>query len=98
VFVRDNHTCGYCGIQLNSSNRTLDHVLPVSKGGKTTYKNIISSCLDCNSFKGNKTLEEMEKKHGWKMLHQLKDPNEDILYHVPPHKILKSWEPFLSKR
>lgn len=56
VFVRDKFKCVYCG---KSSNRlTIDHVIPVSKGGKTTFDNCVTSCRVCNSKKGNRLPSE----------------------------------------
>ncbi|WP_339923943.1 HNH endonuclease [uncultured Cyclobacterium sp.] len=55
LFKRDDHTCQYCG---SSKNLTLDHVIPKSKGGKTSWSNLITACHRCNTIKGNKTPEE----------------------------------------
>ena len=53
VFLRDLYTCQYCGDNVNRKTATLDHVLPVSHGGKTTYENCVTACGPCNSSKGN---------------------------------------------
>jgi 5-methylcytosine-specific restriction endonuclease McrA len=53
VFLRDLYTCQYCGDAVNRKTATLDHVLPVSHGGKTTYENCVTACGPCNSSKGN---------------------------------------------
>jgi 5-methylcytosine-specific restriction endonuclease McrA len=53
VFLRDLYTCQYCGDGVNRKTATLDHVLPVSHGGKTTYENCVTACGPCNSSKGN---------------------------------------------
>jgi len=55
LFIRDIYTCQYCGTPYGRSNLTLDHVTPVSKGGKTSWTNIVAACGPCNSRKGNKT-------------------------------------------
>ena len=57
VFLRDEFECQYCG---DKSNLTFDHILPKSKGGKTTWENVITACSDCNTSKGNKTLKEFK--------------------------------------
>ena len=54
VLLRDRFECQYCDIQLNATNVTMDHVLPMSKGGTTTWTNLVSSCQKCNSYKGSK--------------------------------------------
>lgn len=55
LHLRDMFTCQYCLTQLPQSKLTLDHVQPISKGGKTTWTNIVSACNPCNSRKGNRT-------------------------------------------
>ncbi len=55
VFKRDGNACAYCGSKLNL---TLDHVIPKSKGGKTTWNNLVAACRKCNSKKGHLTPEE----------------------------------------
>ena len=50
VFARDDWTCQYCGAR---SNLTVDHVIPRSKGGASSWENIVASCAPCNRRKGN---------------------------------------------
>jgi 5-methylcytosine-specific restriction endonuclease McrA len=57
VFKRDSHQCQYCG---NRKELTLDHVLPKSRGGQTTWQNLVAACKRCNSLKGDKTPEEAQ--------------------------------------
>ena len=53
VFLRDGYTCQYCGDDVGKKTATLDHVLPVSHGGKTTFENTVCACATCNANKGN---------------------------------------------
>lgn len=53
VFLRDDYNCQYCGITVNKKTATLDHVLPVSLGGRTVWENCTTACHVCNSNKGN---------------------------------------------
>ena len=53
VFLRDGYTCQYCGEDVARKTATLDHVLPVSHGGKTTFENCVCACARCNANKGN---------------------------------------------
>ena len=53
LYLRDMFTCQYCSIKLPQSQLTLDHVLPISHGGKTSWENIVAACGPCNSRKGN---------------------------------------------
>ena len=51
VFARDSWTCQYCG---SRSNLTVDHVIPRSKGGSSSWENIVASCAPCNRRKGDR--------------------------------------------
>lgn len=53
VFLRDQYRCQYCGVDVNKKTATLDHILPISHGGKTQWENTCCSCMACNSRKGN---------------------------------------------
>lgn len=53
VFLRDQYTCQYCDIEVNRKTATLDHVLPTSHGGKTSWENCVTACGICNAKKGN---------------------------------------------
>jgi 5-methylcytosine-specific restriction endonuclease McrA len=55
VHKRDNYTCQYCG---HTKDLSIDHIMPVSRGGKSTWENTVTACQKCNSKKGNKTPEE----------------------------------------
>ncbi len=55
LFKRDGNSCQYCG---STKDLTLDHVLPKSKGGQSTWTNLTTACKRCNSIKGDKTPEE----------------------------------------
>jgi 5-methylcytosine-specific restriction endonuclease McrA len=58
VFARDRFTCQYCGVHPHRSQLNLDHVIPRSLGGKTTWENVVCCCLDCNRCKGGRTPEQ----------------------------------------
>jgi len=53
VFLRDSYRCQYCEKHLTKKDCTLDHVLPTSHGGKTTFENTVTACGTCNANKGN---------------------------------------------
>jgi 5-methylcytosine-specific restriction endonuclease McrA len=59
IFVRDRNTCQYCGRALPRSELNLDHVVPRSRGGATTWENIVCSCLPCNKRKGGGLPDEV---------------------------------------
>ena len=64
IYKRDNNQCQYCGIKCRARMKTLDHIVPKSRGGKNTWQNIITCCKYCNGKKGNKTPQEL----GWKLI------------------------------
>lgn len=55
IYIRDLYTCQYCNTIHTRNNLTLDHVIPLSKGGKTEWRNIVAACSPCNARKANKT-------------------------------------------
>jgi 5-methylcytosine-specific restriction endonuclease McrA len=68
VALRDNFTCQYCGTAPGRSLLTLDHIIPRSRGGVTSWENVVTACRPCNMRKGNRTPEEagmaLRKKPG----------------------------------
>ena len=67
VLRRDGHRCAYCG----RSAGTVDHVLPRSRGGATSWENLVACCLRCNGAKGDRTPEEM----GWALRMRPRTPH-----------------------
>ena len=62
VFLRDKFTCQYCGVRFIERDLNLDHVVPRDKGGKTTWENIVTSCIDCNTRKANKLVHQVNMR------------------------------------
>lgn len=58
VFYRDKHKCLYCGDKYDQKELTFDHVIPKSRGGPTSWDNIVTCCHACNNKKANRTPEE----------------------------------------
>jgi 5-methylcytosine-specific restriction endonuclease McrA len=58
LFSRDRFTCMYCGLQLHRQALTRDHVLPLSKGGRDNWVNVVSACVACNVRKGSRTPQQ----------------------------------------
>ncbi|MHC4138023.1 MAG: HNH endonuclease [Planctomycetota bacterium] len=58
VLARDKYTCQYCGNRPPRSELNLDHVIPRSLGGRTTWENVVCSCVDCNRRKGGRTPQQ----------------------------------------
>lgn len=55
LFLRDGWQCQYCGCGVDRRIATVDHVHPVSKGGRTTFDNCVTACGPCNTAKGSRT-------------------------------------------
>jgi 5-methylcytosine-specific restriction endonuclease McrA len=62
IFLRDENRCQYCGKKFGTHKLSLDHVMPKSRGGPTSWENIVCSCLDCNVRKGGRTPVEAGMK------------------------------------
>jgi 5-methylcytosine-specific restriction endonuclease McrA len=55
VLLRDGYTCQYCGAQPGHHLLTLDHVIPRTQGGRTSWENLVTACRSCNHTKGGRT-------------------------------------------
>ncbi|HVB33326.1 MAG TPA: HNH endonuclease [Patescibacteria group bacterium] len=58
ILLRDRYTCQFCGRRFTAAELTLDHVQPRSRGGRSTWENLVASCYKCNNHKGDRTPEE----------------------------------------
>lgn len=58
ILLRDRYTCQYCGTVCSASELTLDHVTPRSRGGKSSWENLVTSCRRCNNHKGDRLPDE----------------------------------------
>lgn len=54
LYHRDGGKCGYCDEKLPFADSTMDHIIPVARGGTSDKGNLITACLPCNADKGNK--------------------------------------------
>ena len=71
IYLRDNHTCQYCGKIPPKEELTIDHVIPRSRGGRTNWENVVLACIKCNMKKGSKLVQEA----GLKLLSEPKKPS-----------------------
>lgn len=62
VYLRDKGRCQYCGESVPSNAFDFEHIVPKSKGGRTSWENIVVACIPCNQKKGNRTPEEAHMK------------------------------------
>ncbi|MEO0679383.1 MAG: HNH endonuclease, partial [Pseudomonadota bacterium] len=92
LFLRDEFTCQYCGAK---GDLTFDHVIPRSRGGRTTWENVVASCGPCNLRKGSRLL----KHAGMKLAKPPRRPAASELQNVgrkfPPNYLHDSWMDFL---
>jgi 5-methylcytosine-specific restriction endonuclease McrA len=89
VFARDRWTCQYCGHE--RGNLTVDHVVPRSKGGKSTWDNIVACCAPCNRRKGDRLPAQANMVPARKP----KAPSSTIFIHVATPSIPAAWERYL---
>jgi 5-methylcytosine-specific restriction endonuclease McrA len=89
VFARDDWTCQYCG---SRSSLTVDHVIPRSKGGASSWDNIVASCAPCNRRKGN----ALPRQAGMHLQKQPRTPSPHVFIHVASPTIPMAWRQYLS--
>jgi len=62
IYARDSNKCQYCGKRYPTNNLSIDHVVPRSQGGPTSWDNVVCACLKCNVKKGGRTPEQADMK------------------------------------
>jgi len=94
VHRRDRFTCQYCGDKLSSKELQIEHVIPRSRGGGTTWENCVAACGECNQQKADKTPEEA----GMTLMSTPSRPAlSSYRMRVPDDGMRKAWVPFLEK-
>jgi 5-methylcytosine-specific restriction endonuclease McrA len=93
IFARDNNQCQYCGKKFPTSELSLDHVLPRSQGGGSTWENIVCACVSCNVRKGGRTPKEAN-------MHLIRKPEKPkrspMLNLKLTNRKYQSWKSFLD--
>lgn len=92
IFERDGNHCQYCGKRNDQRDMTIDHVLPRSRGGNSTWENMVLACFNCNSRKGNKLPHEANMKLLTKPVKPRWASRQGVKVGAQPKK---SWERFL---
>ncbi|HEY3191031.1 MAG TPA: HNH endonuclease [Solirubrobacteraceae bacterium] len=90
VFARDGWTCQYCGAR---SNLTVDHVIPRSKGGASSWENIVASCAPCNRRKG----DNLPRQAGMHLRTKPRTPRPEVFIHVASPTIPTAWRQYLPQ-
>ncbi|MGB0683483.1 MAG: HNH endonuclease [Magnetovibrionaceae bacterium] len=95
VFLRDRFDCQYCGNHFPADELTFDHVVPRSKGGITSWENVVAACGPCNLKKGN-------KMPGPGFMRPIRTPEVPTAFELqehgrsfPPNYLHESWRDFL---
>lgn len=95
ILARDNFQCQYCGQELSAKECTLDHVIPRSRNGKTSWENIVCACSACNKNKRDRTPNEAHMK----LRSAPRKPEWLPVIHIKLHgKVPTSWFTFLQTR
>ncbi len=93
IYARDNHICQYCGRSIVRNEINLDHVIPRSKGGTSTWENVVCCCYSCNRKKGGRTPEQA----GMKLLSTPKRPKWTPYVNFSLQRLThQEWRPFLN--
>jgi 5-methylcytosine-specific restriction endonuclease McrA len=92
LFLRDEFSCQYCGAK---GDLTFDHVLPRSRGGVTSWENVVAACSPCNLRKGSRTLRQV----GFTLARKPRAPTADEMHahgrRFPPNHLHDSWLDYL---
>lgn len=95
VFLRDNWQCQYCGEHYRTQELTFDHIIPRSRGGRTSWMNIVAACQACNIMKGDRIPRECG-------MFPLNEPRQPTIFELqdngrrfPPNFLHESWGDFL---
>lgn len=96
IFKRDQNKCQYCGKKPGSEELTIDHVIPRSRGGQTTWENCVLACVGCNSIKGNFLLHEVKSGRFPTGMKLLKKPTRPRFRDLKPTHMFDSWKNWLD--
>lgn len=93
IYTRDKNTCQYCAKKFARSELNLDHVIPVSQGGGTSWENIVCSCVPCNQKKGGLTPTQAKMP----LLNKPIRPKHSIFMHVSPKQhLFDAWHVYMN--
>jgi len=93
LFARDGNRCQYCGKKHSTSELSLDHIIPRSRGGRATWNNIVCACLRCNVRKGGRTPREA----GMNLIREPVEPRTSPVVSLKlSHRKYRSWKAFLD--
>ncbi len=91
ILARDEHTCQYCGRHHPTHQLSLDHVIPRSLGGETTWENVVCACLSCNIRKGGRTPHEARMKLVRRPFRPHRNPLLALKLNNPKYESWRTW-------
>jgi 5-methylcytosine-specific restriction endonuclease McrA len=93
IFARDNNQCQFCGKKFPTQELSLDHVVPRSQGGQSSWENIVCACVNCNVRKGGRT----PKQAHMTLIRKPEKPKRSPLLNLKlTHRKYQSWKTFLD--
>lgn len=92
VFLRDRFSCQYCG---DRDDLTFDHLIPRSKGGRTTWGNVVTACAPCNLLKGGRLSQECRMFPSIEPYRPTVRQLQQIGRSFPPNYLHESWRDYL---
>jgi 5-methylcytosine-specific restriction endonuclease McrA len=93
LWERDNYTCQYTGKKLNKTNGNIDHIVPRSQGGKTSWENCVLAHKQINALKADRTPEQAELK----LIKKPKAPRVmPVSFYIRNNENIKEWDMFLN--
>ncbi|QGJ72362.1 5-methylcytosine-specific restriction endonuclease McrA [Planctomycetales bacterium 10988] len=94
LFARDRNRCQYCGKYFPTSELSLDHVIPKSRGGEASWENIVCACVTCNVRKGGRTPDEARMRL---IRHPVKPKRSPMLASKLGNPKYESWKSFVDQ-
>jgi 5-methylcytosine-specific restriction endonuclease McrA len=93
IYARDDHACQYCGERFPASQLTFDHVIPVARGGRKEWENIVTCCIPCNRRKGDLLPDEA----GFRLVRRPRRPPAlpHLTLSLGVHRTPDSWRDYL---
>lgn len=91
VLMRDDYRCAYCGMR-GGSEMTVDHVIPRSRGGLSTWTNLVAACVTCNSRKRDRLLADC----GMRLLRKPYQPRHIPWVVIKRHTMPDEWSKYLT--
>jgi 5-methylcytosine-specific restriction endonuclease McrA len=94
LYKRDRNTCQYCGARPGTSELSIDHVTPRSRGGRSLWENCVLACVRCNSKKA----AHLPQEAGMHLLRTPVAPRWTPIMEIPVARVRQSWRRFVSDR